>query len=145
VVPLEALALFPTALLHEDVAIVAAVYLVSTQKVPLPLAAAFLYAGVLVNNCAVYGLGATARRVPRWQRWLTGEKIERVRAHLGKGLLPALVLCRFIPGLLTPTLAVCGWLGVPLSRFLPAAAIAAAVYMTLLLGVLIAIGKVALS
>lgn len=143
--PIEGVALFPTALLHEDVAILAAVFFITKQDLPIANAALFLYLGIITNNCVIYSIGAAARRIPQWQRWLTGEKIERVRRHLAKGLLPALVLCRFIPGLLTPTLAVCGWLGVPFMRFLPAAAIAAALYMALLLTILTAIGKAALS
>ena len=138
------LLLFAAALLHEDVAIVSAGFLAAERQLPFGALYAVVYTGVMLNNGAMYALGATARRAPRLRRWLIGKNVDALHRHLDRGLLPALVLCRFVPGILTPTLLGCGWLGVSFLRFLAAAAFAAAAYLALALTLVIALGEAVL-
>jgi membrane protein DedA with SNARE-associated domain len=140
----SALLLFAAALLHEDVAILSAGFLATDGHLPIGALYALVYAGVLSNNSAIYALGAAARRLPRLRRWLIEGNVEQLRRRLERGLLPALALCRFVPGVLTPTLLGCGWLGIPFSRFVVAAALAAGVYLALALSLVLVIGETVL-
>jgi membrane protein DedA with SNARE-associated domain len=139
-----ALLLFGTALLHEDVAILGAGLLATEGRLPVGALYALVYAGVLLNNSTVYALGAAARRLPRLRRWLIHDNVEKLRRRLERGLLPALALCRFVPGVLTPTLLGCGWLGIPFDRFVVAAALAAGAYLALALTLVLVIGETVL-
>jgi membrane protein DedA with SNARE-associated domain len=136
-----ALTLFTAALLHEDVAILTAAFFASQNTLPVGALYAIVYAGILLNNSALYALGIAARRIPRLRRWLIGERVEQLRQQLEQKLPCKLALCRFIPGVLTPTLLGCGWLGIPLPRFLCAAALAATCYVLLILTLAITLGE----
>jgi membrane protein DedA with SNARE-associated domain len=130
-----------TALLHEDVALFSAGLFIAERRVPAGVALAAVYVGVIANNYMVYLLGGAARRLPWLRRWLIGEKIERVRTRLQRRLLPTLALCRFMPGLLSPTLLGCGWLGIAPMRFIPAMLLAAALYVPLVLTIVTSLGE----
>lgn len=130
------------ALVHEDVGIITAGFFVAERGMPFALALAIVYAGVLTNNLGIYSLGNLARRVPAARRRLIGAKIEAVGRALKTRAVSAVLLCRFAPGFLLPTFLGCGWFAVPFPRFAPAAAFAAAVYVSVMLTLVVTFGRV---
>jgi len=134
--PGDALLLFVTAIVQEDVALLAAAYFIVERGMPPALAAASVYGGTLLGNLAIYSLGATAHQ----RRWRIGERVARVRARLRRHWARTLLVCRLIPGLLWPTLLGCGWLGISLARFALVNALAAAIYVAVALTLLVMLG-----
>lgn len=110
---LSGFAVFAAALLHEDIAILTASFFVAQRELPLATALAFLFAGVMINNLAIYGLGALARRLPGARRGLIGKRVERIGRELKARAVPAVLFCRLTPGLLLLTFIGCGRFGVP--------------------------------
>ena len=140
---LAGLILFLAALVHEDLGIVTAGYYVIERDVPITLAAVAVYLGDVTCKGILYGLGVAARRLPWAQRWLIGERVERARRRLEQRLVPAMVLCRFTPGLLFPTFLACGWLRVPFARFALSTALTAVLYVPLMLVLVVVFGEIA--
>ncbi len=135
------LTVFLIACLHEDVAILTAAYFVVEQGMSPVLAAVLAYAGMLANNLALYTLGAHARRY-RWvQHWLANDHAVRIRQRLERHLVITLALSRLGQSMLTPALLGCGFLHVPLRRVMPVVAVTAAIYLTALLSLVIALGE----
>jgi membrane protein DedA with SNARE-associated domain len=135
------LSVFLAACLHEDVAILMAAYFV-VERGMSPVAAGLLaYAGMLANNLALYGVGAYARRHPRLQRWLTNRHAIVIRHRLERHLVLTLALSRLGQSMLTPALLGCGFLRIPLQRVLPVVALTAAIYLSALLTLVIALGE----
>ena len=135
------LTVFLIACLHEDVAILTAAYLVVEQGMSPAVAAVLAYVGMLANNLALYTLGAHARRY-RWvQRWLAADRAVCIRHRLERHLVIMLMLSRLGQSMLTPALLGCGFLRVPLRRVMPVVAVTAAIYLTALLTLVIALGE----
>ena len=137
----DALVLFLTAIAHEDVAIVTAVYFILERDMPPTLALVSIFGGTLIGNLAVYAVGAAAHRGRWFQRWHVSERVARVRDRVSRHWAITLLLCRLTPGLLWPTLLGCGWLGVRLARFAVVCAAAAALYLVPVLALALALGE----
>lgn len=138
----NALIVFLTALLQEDIAILSAGFFVVERDMPLAIAFAAVYSGMLTSNFLLYGLGMMARRLPWAQRWLIGAKVEHVRQRLRERLVLTVALCRLTPGLLFPTLLGCGWLGVSFARFALITAVTAVLYVPLMLMLVVMFGEI---
>lgn len=139
---MSALLLFLAALLQEDLAIVTGAYMVVERDVPFAWALAVIYIGVLTNNLGIYWLGVVATRLPIARRWRLGARVERVGASLRTRAIPAVLLCRLVPGTLSMTFLGCGWFGVPFTRFALAAAFAAAMYVSVVFTLVVLFGDV---
>lgn len=138
----NALIVFLTALLQEDIAILSAGFFVVERDMPLAIAFAAVYSGMLTSNFLLYGLGMMARRLPWARRWLIGAKVEHVRQRLRERLVLTVALCRLTPGLLFPTLLGCGWLGVSFARFALITAVTAVLYVPLMLMLVVMFGEI---
>lgn len=138
------LLLFAIALLHEDVAILAGGFYSVRQGIPLTLATAFVYAGVVANSFLIYGFGRMARRLPVARRWLIGERVEGARRTLERHCLPAILFCRLTPGLLWVTFLACGWFRLSFGRFALCTSIAAAFYVPPMLWLVVTFGDIVL-
>lgn len=137
---LNVLILFLAATLHEDVAILMACFFALERDTALVYGLSAVYLGAVLNNYAIYGLGVAARRLPGVRRWLIGDRVEQVRQRLKKHLVSTIVVCRFIPGSLSPSILGCGWLGVPFARFAWIIAVTAAGYVALVAAVVYTLG-----
>jgi membrane protein DedA with SNARE-associated domain len=140
----DLLLLFFAASLHDDVAIVMAALFAYERGVPPAYGLTAVYTGTIANNYVLYRLGAAARRVPGLRRWLIGEKVGHVRQRLKKHLVPTMVLCRIIPGSLSPAILGCGWLGIPFARFALTTVISAALYLALVSALVFTLGETVL-
>jgi membrane protein DedA with SNARE-associated domain len=141
----ECVGLFVGTFVQEDVAVVAGGMLVVEYHFPIALAIMSLYAGVVISDFFIYGLGMAARRLPWAQRLLINDKVERIRDTLERHIIPSVAICRFLPGLLFPTFLACGWTGVSFSRFVVVTMVAAAVYTPLLLILVVTLGQTVLT
>ena len=136
----DGLLLFLTAIAQEDIALLTAAYFILERGMPPGVAWTAVYAGALLGNIGIYGVGAAAHRWRWTERWRVGERVARVRARLARHWIPTVLLCRLTPGLLWPTLLGCGWLGISLARFVIVNAIAAAVYLAAALALMVLLG-----
>jgi len=139
----ESLALFLIPFVHEDVAIVGAAALIVDQAIPVTLAFASLYAGIVLSDFAVYGCGVLARRSTRVRRWIAGPRMGNVGDWLGQHIIRVVALSRFVPGLLFPAFIACGLYRVPFMRFAAATMAAAALYAPAMLALAILLGEAA--
>lgn len=136
----DGLLLFLTAIAQEDIAVLTAAYFILDRGMPPAVAWAAVYTGALLGNLGIYGLGAAAHRWRWTERWHIGERVARVRERLLRHWVPMVVLCRLTPGLLWPTLLGCGWLGISFARFAIVSAMAAAVYLSVALTLMVILG-----
>lgn len=138
----QCLALFVAAIAYENIAIVAAAYFIVEHNAPaLPVALA-VFMGIVTGDWLIYGLGAAARRFPLVRRWLEGETASRSRRWLEDHLVTLVIAARLFPGpgVLFPTFAAFGGLGIPFWRFARVTAVTAALYTPVLLLLVVTFG-----
>lgn len=137
----DGLLLFLTAIAQEDIAMLTAAYFIVEREMPPVVAWAAVYAGALLGNTGIYGLGAAAHRWRWTERWHIGDRVARVRERLSRHWVPTVLLCRLTPGLLWPTLLGCGWLGISFARFAAVNAVAAGIYLSVALALVVTLGE----
>jgi membrane protein DedA with SNARE-associated domain len=138
--PITAFAGFPLllglallTLLHEDVAIAVGASLVSVGTVSIGVTAITLLCGIVIGDLFIYVLGLLSLRINWIRRRTEGPMLERCRGALQRNLLPTLVTCRLVPGVLFPTYFACGVMRVPFLRFVAITLATAGVHVGLLL------------
>lgn len=107
--------------------------LVSVGTVSIGVTAITLLCGIVVGDLFIYVLGLLSLRVSWIRRRTEGPMLERCRTALQKNLLPTLVTCRIVPGVLFPTYFACGVMRVPFLRFIVITLVTAGVHVGLLL------------
>jgi len=120
-------------LLHEDVAIAAGASLISVGSLNIGVAALALLGGIIAGDLFIYYLGMMSLKVTWLRQRTEGPLLERCRGALQKNLLPALVTCRLVPGVLFPTYFACGAMKVPFIRFIVITLVTAVIHVGLLL------------
>ncbi len=120
-------------LLHEDIAIVTGASLISVGTLDLGVATLALLGGIVAGDLLIYYLGILSLRVTWLRRRTEGPLLERCRQTLERNLLPALVTCRLVPGVLFPTYFACGAMKVPFFRFIVITLVTAVLHVVLLL------------
>jgi membrane protein DedA with SNARE-associated domain len=125
-----ALAVFATALLHEDVALLAAAFVMHEHGMSPALAFALIVGGIIGNSLVLYALGAATRHHAWVRRWLRSSRVRVIGQHVERRLIATVLLARIGQGLAMPTMVGCGWLGVSLARVACAVVLAAVVYVT---------------
>ncbi len=125
----------------EDAATVLAAMDVQTGHVSMAVALASLYAGIVLGDLGLYGLGALAARVPWARRWAPPEKLRQSRSWLDTHVFKVVFISRFLPGARLPTYTACGFLGADLAQFALATVLATAVWTSLLFGVSLHVGR----
>lgn len=107
--------------------------LVSVGTVSIGVTAITLLCGIVIGDLFIYVLGLLSLRVGWIRRRSEGPMLERCRVALQKNLLPTLVTCRIVPGVLFPTYFACGVMRVPFLRFIVITLVTAGVHVGLLL------------
>lgn len=122
--------LFLLSFAHEETAIIAGGYLVSAHRMRPELVAAVLTLGIIAGDWVIFGLGASAARLPVFARWVESGKLVHSREWLHRHLLFVIVVARLFPGpgVLFPTFSGLGLLQVGFVRFAVRSALVAAVY-----------------
>jgi membrane protein DedA with SNARE-associated domain len=124
----------------EDAATVLAAMQVQSGAISLPLALASLYAGIVLGDLGLYGLGALSGRMPALARWIPPARKQEGRDWLGDRVFQVVFVSRFIPGARLPTYTACGFLHASLRRFAMAAIVATLIWTSLLFGVSLKVG-----
>jgi membrane protein DedA with SNARE-associated domain len=133
-----------SAFVHEDLAILAAGFLVVERSMSPWLAGVTVFAGILINNLMWYGLGAGSRRWHWVRRRVSSRGVRRVLLRMMRHLVAAIAIARFGQGTLTPLLFGCGWLRLPAVRVVAVVSGTAAAYVSAMLAVVILFGEVVL-
>ena len=126
----------------EDAATVLTAMAVQQGQMGAGTALAALYAGIVLGDAGLYGLGHLAGRVPWARRWSPPPGLraggEWVREHLVRTVFAS----RFLPGARLPTYTACGFVGADFRVFVLSAIGATLVWTSLLFGLALMAGRV---
>ena len=138
----QCLALFAVAIVYENTALVGAGFLIFEYEAPVVPLAISVTAGIITGDWLIYALGAAARRLPLMRRWIVGEKAIRSRRWMENHLVALVIVARIFPGpgVLFPTFAAFGGVGLPFWRFARVTALVALIYTPLVLLVIVTYG-----
>jgi membrane protein DedA with SNARE-associated domain len=125
----------------EDAATVLAAMDVQTGHVSLGVALSSLYAGIVLGDLGLYGLGMLAAKVPWAQRWAPPDKLRPSRDWLGTHVFKVVFISRFLPGARLPTYTACGFLGADFGRFALATVLATGLWTSMLFSVSLHVGR----
>jgi membrane protein DedA with SNARE-associated domain len=139
---LQGLAIIAGTFVLEDGATVASAMAVQDGKVAMPVGLVSLYAGIVLGDLGLYGLGRMASFVPWARRRLPPERKFRGRDWLERNVFKVVFVARFLPGVRLPTYTTCGFLHASFSRFALAAIGATLIWTSLLFGLSMRVGKV---
>ena len=140
--PLQAAIIIGGTFVLEDAATLLAAMQVASGALSLELALGALYAGIVLGDIGLYGLGFLSGTHGWARKFIPAHRRDLGREWVSQRVFPIVVVSRFIPGLRLPTYTTLGFLHAPLGPF-AAAAIAATLvwtstlfYISLRLGVL---------
>ena len=141
---LQSAAIISGTFVLEDAATLFAAMQVAAGAIPLPLALLSLYAGIVLGDLGLYGLGRLSA-THRWAQKMVPQHRQDIGRDWVKGKVFVLVLVsRFVPGLRLPTYTTLGFLRASFWQFALAAICATLIwttclfYISLKLGVLMA-------
>ncbi len=123
--------LVSTVLVEDATAIIVGI-LAADGIVPIPLALAALYSGIVSSDLGLYGLGWLASTHERLARYADHELAAPFRAWLETRYVLTIFFVRFIPGARLPTYTSSGFFRSSFSKFVLVALIAASVWTTAL-------------
>lgn len=124
----------------EDAATVAAAMQVEDGALPMWLALGSLYAGIVLGDLGLYGLGRLSAHIPWIARQLPPHRQETIRAWISGRIFKVVLVSRFLPGLRLPTYTTCGFVGADLRQFTLATVIATAAWTSLLFATSLRVG-----
>jgi membrane protein DedA with SNARE-associated domain len=125
----------------EDAATVAAAMQVEDGGVSLWLALTSLYAGIVLGDLGLYGLGRLSAQIPWIFRQLPPHRREAIRGWISGRVFKVVLVSRFLPGLRLPTYTTCGFMGANFGKFTLAAIVATACWTSLLFAVSLRVGQ----
>ncbi|MGF1454383.1 MAG: DedA family protein [Alphaproteobacteria bacterium] len=130
-------------LILEDAAATGAALLAGEGVVAPGLALAALYAGIVVGDLSLYGLGHLASHRPWLRERIGAERLEKGQAWLSGRLIFTLFGARCVPGMRLPTYLASGFLGVSFTKFAAIAIVAAAAWTTVFFSLVYTFGQAA--
>lgn len=119
--PLQASAIILGTFVLEDAATLLAAMQVAAGAVSLPLALTALYAGIVLGDLGLYGLGALSAKHPWAQRLVPRRRQDIGHDWVTHRVVPLVLVSRFVPGLRLPTYTTLGFLRAPFPQFALAA------------------------
>ena len=138
---LQALAIILGPFVLEDAATVLAAMRAEEGGISIPLALVSLYAGIVLGDLWLYGMGRLSTRIGLVAR-LVPEHRSRVASEWLRGrVFKVVLISRFLPGMRLPTYTACGFLRADLREFTLAAIVATLAWTSLLFGVSLRIGQ----
>lgn len=118
----------------EDATTIIVGVLAADGEIGIPLALVSLYAGIILGDFWLYGMGYLAADHP-WARWFVNhERYEPIRSWLEERFEGAVFTSRFVPGMRLPTYTAAGFLKLPFRRFIPPVVIGTLIWTTLFFG-----------
>jgi membrane protein DedA with SNARE-associated domain len=138
---LQGLAIVAGTFVLEDAATILAAAQVKAGAVPLHVALAALYVGIVLGDLGLYGLGWLASRF-RWaRRWAPERKARNSRTWIEAHVFRVVFISRFIPGARLPSYTACGFLHADFRRFALAAVVATLIWTSALFAVSLQVGE----
>lgn len=116
----------------EDPTTVIVGVLAADGTIPLPLALASLYVGIIGGDLGLYAIGRLVRTVPRLEGVVDHRFVAPVKDWLDKRFLITVFSARFIPGVRAPTYLACGFFCTPFPQFAAMTVFAAGIWTTFL-------------
>lgn len=138
--PLEITTIVLGTFILEDAATLLAAMQVAAGAVSLPLALGSLYAGIVLGDLGLYGLGRLSGKVAWAQRIVPKRRRDIGKDWVTQRVVPLVLVSRFVPGLRLPTYTTCGFLKAPFLRFAAAAIVATLAWTSLLFFVSLKLG-----
>jgi membrane protein DedA with SNARE-associated domain len=124
----------------EDAATVLAAMRASEGGIPIPVALLALYAGIVIGDLGLYGLGALAWRAPLVRRWLPDQRTRPARDWICRRVFRVVLISRFLPGMRLPTYTACGYFHANLKLFALAAIVATLIWTSMLFSLSMHVG-----
>ena len=119
--PLQAAAIVAGTFVLEDAATLLAAMQVVAGSVSMTLALGALYAGIVLGDLGLYGLGALSARHPWARRLIPKRRQDLGHNWVSRRVVPLVLVSRFVPGLRLPTYTTLGFLRAPVLQFAAAA------------------------
>jgi membrane protein DedA with SNARE-associated domain len=124
----------------EDAATLLAAMQVASGAIELSVALFALYAGIVLGDLGLYGLGRLSA-ANGWARRLVPKRRRDLGQEWVRGkVMPIVVVSRFVPGLRLPTYTTLGFLHAPFVQFALAAIAATLLWTTLLFFISLKLG-----
>jgi len=138
---LQAVAVITGTFVLEDATTVGTAMAVQDGRLALPTGLLALYAGIVLGDLGLYGLGRLASMMPWARRLIPPPRAKRGRTWLERHVFRTVFVARFMPGVRLPTYTACGFLHASLARFALAAGGATLIWTSLLFGISLRVGK----
>jgi membrane protein DedA with SNARE-associated domain len=126
--PMQAVTIIFGTFILEDAATLLAAMQAATGAVPLKLALGAFYAGIVLGDLGLYGLGALSARHPWARRLIPPRRQDIGHVWVRRRVIPLVLISRFVPGLRLPTYTTLGFLRAPILPFALAAIAATLVW-----------------
>ena len=140
--PLQAATIILGTFILEDAATLLAAMQVATGGLSLPLALGSLYAGIVLGDLGLYGLGLLSASNAWARRLVPQRRRDLGRDWAAQRMLPLVLVSRFVPGLRLPTYTTLGFLRAPLLKFAAAAILATLLWTTGLFWISLKLGVI---
>ena len=137
---LQALSIIGGTFILEDAATVITAIEVQAGSIPIEIGLGSLYAGIILGDLGLYGLGRLAAVVPWMERFIPHRRRDMGRDWLNGRLARVIFISRFLPGLRLPTYTTCGFLRTSFLIFAMAAIVATLIWTSLLFTISLKIG-----
>lgn len=138
--PLEITTIVLGTFILEDAATLLAAMQVAAGAVSLPLALGSLYAGIVLGDLGLYGLGRISGKVGWAKRLVPARRRDIGRDWVSGRVIPLVLVSRFVPGLRLPTYTTLGFLKAPFPVFAAAAILATLAWTSLLFFISLKLG-----
>jgi len=138
---LQGLAIILGTFVLEDAATILAAMQEDEGGIPIWLALISLYAGAVLGDLALHGLGRLSARIGWIAAFIPPDRSRALGAWLRPRVFKVVLVSRFLPGTRFPAYTVCGFLRADLRQFTLAAIVATLVWTTLLFGLSLRVGQ----
>jgi membrane protein DedA with SNARE-associated domain len=125
----------------EDAATVVTAMQVQDGAMPLQIGLFSLYAGIVLGDLGLYGVGRLAASVPWFERFIPARRRDMGRDWLNGRLARVILVSRFLPGLRLPTYTTCGFLRTSFLIFALTAIVATLIWTSLLFFISMKLGR----
>ncbi len=124
----------------EDAATVVTAMQVQAGAISLEIGLGSLYAGIILGDLGLYGMGRLAAFVPWLERFIPRRRRDIGRDWLNGRLARVILVSRFLPGLRLPTYTTCGFLRTSFMIFAATAIVATLIWTSLLFSISMKLG-----
>ncbi len=137
---IQVLSVIGATFILEDAATVVTALQVQAGAMSIEIGLGSLYAGIILGDLGLYGMGRLAASVPRLERFIPRRRRDIGRDWLNSRLARVIFVSRFLPGLRLPTYTTCGFLRTSFIVFALTAVVATLIWTSLLFSISMKLG-----